>query len=390
MALEIDRLSGPTSSAQATSSRSLSARASDASVSRPSTFDRLFADRAQVGPRERMFFTERLALLLETGVPLHLALESLAAQASGGAIARIALQLNEDVKGGSSFGRALASHPNVFPTTYVNLIAAAESGGFLPVALERLRDMEERQEELRATLRSALSYPAMLTVFSFAVVVFVLTVVFPKFEEIFAVLADDLPFTTRWLMTASDLLRDGWPILLLGGGALAWAGSAWLARPEGRARLDRGLLTLPVVGEIVVQLNVVQLLRVAGLSLANGVGLLEALRAAREAVGSPYFKRFIDRVCESVSGGQGLRTEFNAENRLPDLVKQMIETGEETGNLPMVMQRLADFYEREWRRALDTVAKLAEPVMLVVMGCVVGLIVSSLILPIFKISRAVH
>ena len=201
---------------------------------------------------------------------------------------------------------------------------------------------------------------------------------------------DQLPITTRWLMALSDVLRRFWIPILIAMAVGMRLLTSWLEKPQGVAALDRALLATPGVREIVIQLNVVQLLRVMGLSLGNGVGMVEALRSARESVSSEYFRGFVDRVEAGVNEGRGLSSGFEREPLLPELVKQMIETGEESGNLPAVMGRLADFYEREWRRALGIIAKIAEPAMLLIMGCVVGLIVSSLILPIFKLSRAVH
>lgn len=344
----------------------------------------------KVGTRERMFFTERLALLLDTGVPLHVALESLASQSKQGEMARLLAALNVEVQSGSTFARALEAYPEVFPPTYVNLIGAAEQGGFLPVALERLRDMEERREELMSTLRSAISYPMILMVFSALVVIFVLVVVFPKFGDLFSMIHDQLPITTKWLMVASDVLRNHWMPLAFGlaGGLLVF--DRWSKRPEGKVMIDRVLLATPVVRDIVVQLNVVQLLRVLGLSLEHGVSVVEGLKSSEEALSSAYFRNFVRDVEVGVNEGRGLAYAFQREPMLPDLVKQMVATGEESGRLPTVMARLADFYEREWRRALEMIAKIAEPAMLLIMGCVVGLIVSSLILPIFKLSRAVH
>lgn len=386
MAIEMDNVSLPVPAPGS----SLSTKEPTGQTGISAFLERLTNESPKIGSRERMFFTERLSLLLDTGVPLHLGLESLAKQSTHGEMAALVCRLNEDVRGGSTFARALGAYPDVFPATYVNLIAAAEIGGFLPIALERLRDMEERREELRATLTSAISYPAVLAFFSVAVVIFVLVVVFPKFEDIFAMIHDQLPITTRWLMATSDLLRRWWvPILIVMGVGLK-VFSSWAKRPEGVAGIDRAMLAIPGLRDIVIQLNVVQLLRVLGLSLENGVGMVEALRSARDAVSSDHFRLFIDRVEVGVTEGRGLNHGFNQEPMLPDLVKQMIETGEESGNLPAVMSRMADFYEREWRRALGMIAKIAEPAMLLIMGCVVGLIVSSLILPIFKLSRAVH
>ena len=340
--------------------------------------------------KDRMFFTERLGLLLETGIPLHQSLESIATQAGKPELGGLTTGLYESVTGGATFARALADYPEFFPPTYRHLIAAAEAGGFLPVALDRLRDMEERREELRGTLNSAMSYPAILAFFSFAVVVFVLVVVFPKFEEIFATIHDQLPVTTRWLMATSDLLRRAWLPILIAGAAGFHLLREWARKPAGRRLIDHALFAMPRIRDVAVQLNVVQMLRVMGLSLGNGVATVDALHAARDSVSSESFRQLIDDAEQGVQEGRGLADGFKRSPLVPDLVKQMLATGEETGSLPAVMNRLADFYEREWRRDIEIVAKVAEPAMLLIMGCVVGLIVSSLILPIFKLSRAVH
>jgi type II secretory pathway component PulF len=250
--------------------------------------------------------------------------------------------------------------------------------------------MEERGQDLRSTLSSAISYPAFLAVFSLAVVVFVLVVVFPKFDDLFEMLGDQLPASTRLLMATSDLLTRFWPALLAGLAAAGVALQRWLARPEGTRALDRLLLRTPIVRDIVIQLNVVQLLRVLALALENGVPAVDALSAAQDGVRSGAFREFLGRVAQGVREGRGIARSFESEALLPELVKQLVATGEESGNLAPVMHRLAVFYEREWRRSLGIVAKIAEPAMLMLMGCVVGLVVSSLILPIFKVSRVVN
>jgi type II secretory pathway component PulF len=272
----------------------------------------------------------------------------------------------------------------------VSVVAAGEQGGFLPAVLERLRELDEKRQELRATLFSAFSYPAFLTVFSAGVVLFVLMVVFPKFGDLFEMIWDKLPITTRFLMTTSELLRSYWPAVL---GALAAAGFGlwrWLSRPEGRATLDRFVLRIPVLGEIAVLFNLVQFMHVMSLALSNGVAALDALRSCREVVASPSFGRFVRDLEANVAEGRGLAVGFQEAEFVPDLVRQMVATGEESGSLALVMGRMASFYEREWKLRLNTLAKLIEPLMLVVMGVVVGLIVSSLILPIFKLSTTVR
>jgi type II secretory pathway component PulF len=377
MAIEIERLPAASARAQVDKPGPRSTRVA-------------FRRSSRVGPRDRMFFTERLSLLLDTGVPIHTALDSLTRQKASGALGPLLAQIRDAVVEGNSFANALREHPAVFPREYVNLVDAAEAGGFLPKALDRLRDMEERRQDLHSALSSAISYPAFLAVFSLAVVVFVLVVVFPKFDELFEMLGDELPATTRVLMASSTFLTRFWPLVLGALGAAGFGLQRWLTSPEGGRALDRLSLGTPVLRDVVVQLNVVQLLRVLALSLENRVNVVDALRAAQDSVRSGAFRDFLRRVETGVQEGRGIARGFESEPLLPDLVKQLVATGEESGRLGPVMHRLADFYEREWRRSIGIAAKIAEPAMLVVMGCVVGLIVGSLILPIFKVSRVVH
>ena len=351
---------------------------------------RLGVKPGRISARERMFFTERLGLLLDTDNPLHLSLEAIAGQAGAGELANVLRAVVDDVSSGASFADALARWPESFPPTYVSTVRAAEAGGFLPAALASLVEIEERHDSMRAAVTSAFAYPAFLATLSAAVIVFVLVAVFPKFEDLFAMIADELPITTKGLLAASRVLRAGWVPILAGAGALGVAAWAWLRRPEGREALDGWLLRIPGIRTILIHTDMVQLLRVMALSAAHGVNALEMLASARDSVSSPTFRRFVERLAESVERGGTLGAGFRQEPMLPDLVKQMVSTGDEAGSLALVCDRVASFYERELRRSLERMSKLAEPVMLVVMGVGVGLVVSSLILPIFKLSRAVH
>ncbi len=339
---------------------------------------------------DRMFLTERLSLLLETGVPLHVALESLERQAPSDALRRVITRLLEDVSSGQSFSHALAQQPQSFSRTYVYLVDAAERGGFLPAVLLKLKEMDAKRQELVAVLLAAVTYPAFLLLFSAAVVVFVLVVVFPKFASLFVSIYDQLPITTRFLMTTSSLLLERWPWIL---GTLALLGLGiwrWSLRPDAAEKLDRWALGVPFLRDIVIELQLVQFLGLIGLALDNGVSLLEALQASREVSGSRSFRRFIADLEETVAQGGRVATGFENSRLVPSLVRQMIATGEESGRLAFVAGRVSSFYEQQWRRKLALLSKLAEPAMLVVMGAVVGILVTSLILPIFKLSTAVH
>jgi len=349
-----------------------------------------FRPRRRVTARDRMFFTEQLALLLEAGLALHSSLQTLRAQAENPAMGQVVAALLTDVAEGKTFSHALSRHPEVFSQTYVNLIAASENGGFMHQVLAQLLEMDEKREALHRTMVSALSYPAFLLVFALAVVIFVLVVVFPKFGATFSSIRDQLPGTTLVLMATSDLLRHYWAALIPGlivGVALV---RYWMVSDAGARRLDYLKLSLPGLSNIFVKLYLVRFLRVVSLSLGNGVGIMDTLKASREVVSNRLFQSVINDVALRVQEGSGIAPGLNRQHFIPKIVGQLIQTGEETGNLPKVTGRLASYYEQELEKYMKTLSRLAEPVMLLVMGAVVGLLVSSLILPIFKLSRAVH
>jgi type II secretory pathway component PulF len=348
------------------------------------------ASAARIGGADRILFTERLALLLETGVPLHGALCALHAQAATPRLAAILGEVAHDIVSGQRFSEALVRHPDLFPPTYINLVGASEQGGFLPQVLQQLVEMDEKQERLRATIVSALSYPGFLMVFSVAVVIFILTAVFPKFSVMFASMYDELPLTTKILIGASDLLTRHAVALLAGVLALAAAAGVAATRPGTQRRIDRLKLRLPYVRDIFIKIYLTRLMRVMGISLERGVTILATLTACRNVVANAEIQDLIGELEQQVTEGKGIAAGFRASALIPVSVKQMIDTGEQTGTLGRVMGRVADFYERDLTRQLGQLAKMAEPVMLLVMGVLVGTIVTSIILPIFKMSRAVH
>lgn len=341
------------------------------------------------GATDRMFFTEQLALLLETGESLYGALTTIVKQTENPRMRDIVQQVAQNISEGLSFGAALANHPVVFSSTYVNLIGASEAGGFMHEVLQQLLDMDKKREALRNTLVSAATYPAFLIAFSLAVVVFVLVVVFPKFGAMFTSIYDQLPVTTKALMAISDLMRQYWVILLAGIAVTVVALRQWLTSDSGRARIDQLQLHIPGVRDIFVQIYLVQSLQVLSLSLVNGVSVMESLDSCRDVVRNSVFRKLIRNIEDKVQSGAGVAAGFADADFLPDLAKHMIATGEQTGSLGKVMGRIAEYYETQLTKKLDALSKLAEPIMLLVMGVIVGVLVSSLILPIFKLSRAV-
>ena len=345
---------------------------------------------SKISTEQRMIFTERLLLLLQTGVSLLEALKVMRVQSEELETAGIIESLAETISEGKTFSQALARHPEMFSGTYVSLVAAAEEGGFLPHVLEQLLKMDEKNNQLRNHIVSALSYPAFLIVFSIAVVIFVLVVIFPKFETLFASIHDQLPITTIFLMATSSFFRHYWILILIGMSFAIWSGMQWLKSEAGQLAVDNFKMRFPIVKEIYTKIYLSQTLGVLGLSLSNGVPITMALKASQDVVNNRIFRTFLDGVSEQVQEGRGIAFGFNQSPLVPPMVRQMITTGEQTGNLGLVMTRVADFYERDLTKRVTVLSKSVEPIMLVVTGVVVGLIVVSLILPIFKLSRAIH
>ena len=344
----------------------------------------------RISLNQRMVFTERLSLLLETGVSLVEALKTMELQTEEPLLAEIIGSLADIISEGKNFSGALAKHPEMFSGSYISLVAAAEEGGFLPQVLEQLLRMDEKNSQLRSSIVSALSYPAFLIVFSIAVVVFVLVVIFPKFDALFASIHDQLPITTIFLMALSAFVRHNWIVILVGLAAGGWVFVTWIGSAAGKLTMDKLRMSLPVVKDIYIQIYVSQTLSVLGLSLSNGVPITVALKACQGVVSNSIFSGFLDNIRTHVNEGRGIAVGFIESPIIPPMVRQMVATGEQTGNLGMVMTRVAAFYERELSKRINLLSKAVEPIMLIVMGVVVGLIVVSLILPIFKLSRAVH
>lgn len=349
-----------------------------------------FFNSKKISTKDRIFLFQQIQLLLQTGTPLYAGLNALRKQIEKPAVKELLTDLVSTIDEGKSFSFALSKYPNVFTSTQINLISASEEGGFMAEVLQQILDMEERREKLRNTLISAVSYPCFLAFFSLAVVVFILIVVFPKFAALFAKIHDTLPITTKSLMWLSESLTNHWMIILGALAGILLLISRWFASEIGKQVLDKFKLSFPIIKNVFTQVYLVQSLRVMSLSLGNGVSVMDTLADCKNTVQNKLYQNFLHDVELKVQEGSGMSSGFAQVEFIPPLVKQMITTGEETGNLPIVMEKIANHYEAELLKYLQTLSKLAEPIMLLLMGGLVGIIVSSLILPIFSLSRAVH
>ena len=344
----------------------------------------------KISSKERIFIFQQMQLLLQTGTPLRAGLAALRKQEDKTSIVHLLTSLIDSIDEGNSFSNALSKFPDVFTSTHINLIAASEDGGYMDKVLKQIIDMEERRMTLKETMISAISYPLFLATFSFGVIVFILVVVFPKFSELFEKIYEHLPGTTKFLMWSSQLLINHWMIVVSALGGVIFLFYYWMKSSGGKRNIDSMKLSLPIIKDIFTQVYLVQSLRVMYLSLSNGVTIVDTLHSCKNTVQNKIYQEFLTKVEIKVQEGSGISNGFSQAQFVPPLVKQMISTGEDTGNLPVVMGKIADHYENELLKHLKMLSKLAEPIMLVVMGAIVGIIVSSLILPIFMLSRVVN
>lgn len=343
-----------------------------------------------ISARERIFFTSQLSLMLEIGTPLSQALRALRDQTQNESFKAVIGGLVKDIEEGRQLSEAMKRYPQYFGDVFVSMIKAGEAGGFLQDILDRVVEMQEKRRALIAQIRSALTYPAILSLTGLLVVVFVLVFILPKFTVFFRGKESILPWTTRFLMLASDSLRVYWWAYALTAGASVVGLYLFAKTERGRAVLDLVLVKAPLVARLTNKIYTCDLLRILGHLLSSRVPLVEALEVTRGTIKNRYFRRFIDQIRDHVLQGGRFAQPFATYPFILESVKQMVVTGEETGNLFTVMLRLAKFYDDEVDDELKTIASMIEPAALIVLGAVVGLIVASVVLPMFKLARAVQ
>jgi len=341
-----------------------------------------------VKPAERIFFTSQLSLMLEVGTPLTVALKALAGQTKNPAFQEALQAIYQDLDEGRQLSEAMRRHPAVFGEVFVSMIKAGETGGFLQKILDRLVEMEEKRQALFTQLRSTMTYPAVLCILAVLVVVFIVAFVLPKFTAFFAGKEEILPITTRFLIGLSASFKQYWWVYLLSVTGLAGSLIMLKRSVMGQVLIDWLFINAPLLRKICNKIYTCQLLRTLGYLMESQVPLLEALEVNRPTVGNRYYRKFVDEIADNVEQGGKFSQPFATNPYILESVKQMVTTGEDAGDLPKVMLRLTEFYDAEVDRELKALASMIEPLALIILGGVVGLIVSSVILPMFKLSQA--
>jgi general secretion pathway protein F len=336
-------------------------------------------------------FTQQLATLTGAGQPLDRALAILLEQPEDEAARRVLQQVREQVRGGSTLSAALEAQHGVFPRLYVAMVRAGEAGGSLHETLERLAEYLERSRELRASVINALVYPAILVAMVAVAVVVLFAWVVPQFRDVFAGLGDPdaLPWLTRAMFGASDvMLAWGW-LLPLGAVALVAFMLGRLRDPAARLALDGRLLGLRILGPLLARLETARLARTLGTLLRHGVPLLQALGIARNVLGNRALAAAVEQAQDEVKTGGGLARALARPKLFPRLALQMVQVGEETGELDGMLLKVADTFDRETRQAMDRLLSALVPLVTIAMALVVGVVVLAILVPLYDMTNSI-
>jgi general secretion pathway protein F len=344
----------------------------------------------RVRPSEVAMMTRQLSTLVGAGFPLVTALDTLIPQTKSPGFKRVLAQIKDSVVEGNSFAAALSPYPAIFSPVYVNMVRAGETSGTLEIVLDRLADIAEKQQALSTRIKTALAYPTLMGVIGVLVLFFLLAFIVPSIASIFDDMGQALPTPTRILIVISDFLKRHWWIVL---GLAAAAGAAARRHqktPRGRRLWDHWILRAPGVGALVRKLAAARFARTLASLLANGVTLLAALEIVENIVGNVHLSDAIVRAGEEVGKGQALGPSLGESGLFPALAIQMIQVGEQSGELEAMLEKVADVFENEVESTVMSLTSLLEPVMILVMAVIVGFIVLSICLPIFEMNELVR
>ena len=343
-----------------------------------------------VKSQDVMFFISQLSLMLEIETPLTTALKAIRDEIQNPAFKAVITEVYQEIKEGRQLSEAMKGHPQIFDSKFISMVKAGETGGFLNKVLDRDVEMREKHQALMTQLRSTLTYPIVLCGLGVVVVVFILIGVLPKFTAFFQGKESILPWTTRFLMTASASLRQYWWMYIMTFAGMALGFITWKKSKQGRALVDLFYVKGPLISGVANKMYTGEMLRTLGCLLESQVPLLEALIVTRPTIRNQYYRRFVDRIKDNVDQGGRFDQPFATYPYIPETVKQMVAIGEEVGKLPLVMLRLSKFYDTEIEQELKKFAAMIEPAALILLGGIVGVIVSSVILPLFKLSQALR
>ncbi|WP_290872839.1 type II secretion system F family protein [Aquabacterium sp.] len=345
---------------------------------------------SSVKPKDIAIFTRQLATMMRAGVPLLQSFDIVARGSTNPRVTKLLNDIRGDVETGTSLSAAFRKHPMHFDSLYCNLVEAGEAAGILETLLDRLATYQEKTIAIKQKIKSALTYPTAVLVVAFVVVAVIMIFVIPAFKEVFTSFGADLPAPTLFVMGMSEIFVSyWWAIFGSIGGGLYFFFQTWKRSEVMQKRMDRLLLKMPVFGDLLFKSAVARWTRTLATMFAAGVPLVEALDSVGGAAGNAVFAEATEQIQRDVSTGTGLTTSMQTTGLFPVMVLQMAAIGEESGSLDAMLGKAADFYEEEVDEAVKALSSLMEPFIIVFLGTIIGGIVVSMYLPIFKLGQVV-
>jgi type IV pilus assembly protein PilC len=345
---------------------------------------------SSVKPKDIAIFTRQLATMMRAGVPLLQSFDIVGRGSTNPRVTKLLNDIRSDVETGTSLSAAFRKHPMYFDALYCNLVEAGEAAGILETLLDRLATYQEKTIAIKQKIKSALTYPTAVLVVAFIVVAVIMIFVIPAFKEVFTSFGADLPAPTLFVMAMSEFFVSyWWAIFGSVGGGLYFFFQTWKRSEPMQRRMDKLLLKMPVFGDLLFKSAVARWTRTLATMFAAGVPLVEALDSVGGAAGNAVFADATEQIQRDVSTGTGLTTSMQSTGLFPVMVLQMASIGEESGSLDSMLSKAADFYEEEVDEAVKALSSLMEPFIIVFLGTIIGGIVVSMYLPIFKLGQVV-
>lgn len=367
-----------------------SAKASTSSLSGFRRGDPNKVPKGSVGLKELVVLTRQLSISINAGMSFVESLQGLVTNAKNPRTVWVLRKVLDDVLSGKRFSDALSIHPDIFSPVYVSMTAAGEAGGFMPEALNRVAEFLEKEIELRAKIKSAMIYPAVIAVVATLVIIGMMVFIVPTFVKVFQDMNAPLPGPTRALILVSNFTRKGGfltPVIVAG--LIAYG--MYLRKKNERFRIfwDEKVLGVPIFGKILTLEIITRFIRTLASLVSNGVVALQAISVARQVVENRTIERVVDDIFTSVQQGNGISPVLYKSKHFPVLVANMVSTGEKTGSIPEVLNKMADYYDSEVSSAISGLLTLLEPLLIVVMAGIVGFVIMGLMLPTFQMSSLV-
>jgi type IV pilus assembly protein PilC len=337
--------------------------------------------------KDKIIFSRQLSTLINAGLPLVQSLRQVGEQTTNKAFIVVINQIISDVEGGAAFSEALVKHPGVFNDIYVNLIAAGETSGTLDKSLERVAHQQEKDAEILSKVRGALAYPAIVVLVMLGVVGFMITMVLPQVKTIYEDLPGaSLPFITRALLFVSDVTVKYWWVLIVVLIVLAYATSRYARTLGGKQVIDRFKMTAPGLGRLYMKLYMARFARTATTLVASGVPLIQMLDIVGRSISNVHIERALKGATEKVKGGKSLSSALEGDPNFLPLVPNMLKVGEQSGALEEMLEKTADYFEKEVDNEIKTISTIIEPALMVLLGITAFIIVAAILLPIYGLA----